>query len=76
MYQPLKIEFYDRKDSLLKTLTHSSYNKYLDTYWRPDKMHMVNHQTGKETTLEWRNYQHKIGFTDRDFDKNTLKRAR
>ncbi|MFT7459760.1 MAG: outer membrane lipoprotein-sorting protein [Planctomycetota bacterium] len=76
MYQPLKVEFYDRKDSLLKTLTHLDYKKYLDSYWRPDSMHMVNNQNGKETTLDWSNYKHKNEFTDRDFDKNTLKKAR
>jgi hypothetical protein len=76
MYQPLKVEFYDRKDSLLKTLTFSGYSKYLDRYWRPEKMDMINHQTGKETALLWKNYRFKNGFTDRDFDQNTLKRAR
>lgn len=76
MYQPLKVEFYDRKDSLLKTLIFSDYAQYLDKYWRPAKMDMVNHQTGKETTLIWKNYQFKNGFSDRDFDQNTLKRAR
>jgi len=76
MYQPLKVEFYDRKNSLLKTLTHIDYKNYLDKFWRPDKMHMVNNQNGKETTLEWRNYKHNSGLTDRDFDKNTLKKAR
>jgi hypothetical protein len=76
MHQPLKLEFYDRKNSLLKSLAHKGYKKYLKHFWRPDEMHMVNHQTGKETTLSWRNYQHDSGLTDRDFDKNTLKRAR
>jgi len=76
MHQPLKLEFYDRKNSLLKSLTHKGYKKYLEHFWRPDEMHMVNHQTGKETTLTWRNYQHNSGLTERDFDKNTLKRAR
>jgi hypothetical protein len=39
-------------------------------------MHMVNHQTQKETILEWSNYQFGTGLTDRDFDKASLKRAR
>ncbi len=76
MYQPLKIEFYDRKDSLLKTLTISGYRQYLGRYWRPDRMDMVNHQTGKSTTLLWSNYRFRTGLTDRDFDRNALKRAR
>ncbi len=76
MYQPTKIEFYDRKDALLKTLHFRHYQQYKEQYWRPDVMDMENHQTGKSTTLEWHDYKFDNGFTDRDFDKNTLKRAR
>ena len=76
IYRPLKVEFYDRKNALLKTLTIKDYKQYLDKFWRPDSMHMVNHQTGKETSLVWKNYKFGNGLTDRDFDQNTLKRAR
>ena len=76
MYQPLKIEFYDRKKSLLKTLTYHDYKQYLSRYWRPSRMEMVNHQTGKSTTLLWLSYKYKNGFGERDFDRNSLKRAR
>jgi outer membrane lipoprotein-sorting protein len=76
MYQPLKLEFYDRKNTLLKTLVFIDYAQYLDQYWRAAEMEMTNHQTGKSTTLTWSDYQFKTGLTDRDFDKNTLKRAR
>ena len=76
MYQPLKIEFYDRKKSLLKTLTQHEYKKYLDKFWRPSRLEMVNHQTGKSTTLLWKSYKFKNGFKERDFDRNSLKRAR
>jgi len=76
MYQPLKIDFYDRKNTLLKTLTFSGYRQYLDKYWRAAVMDMVNHQTGKGTRLEWNDYRFNNGFTERDFDKNTLKRSR
>ena len=76
MYQPLKIEFYDRKKSLLKTLTQHDYKKYLDKFWRAGRLEMVNHQTGKSTTLLWTSYKFKNGFKKRDFDRNSLKRAR
>ena len=75
-YRTLKIDFYDRKSSLLKTLTFSNYKQYLDKYWRASEMFMVNHQTGKSTRLEWKDYKFATGLTDRDFDKNSLKRAR
>ena len=74
--QALKIEFYDRKNALLKTLTNHEYQQYLGQYWRPDRMEMINHQTGKETTLKWQNYSFQNGLTDRDFNRNVLKQAR
>ncbi|MCK5432302.1 MAG: outer membrane lipoprotein-sorting protein [Gammaproteobacteria bacterium] len=76
MYKRRKVEFYDRKNTLLKTLVSSDYKQYLDQYWRPGKMEMVNHQTGKKTDIIWENLQFKNGLGNRDFDRNTLKRAR
>jgi len=75
-YRVQKIEFYDRKDSLLKTLSYSGYKQYLSEYWRADKMMMVNHQNGKSTELEWRNYVFSSGLADSNFNKNALKRVR
>jgi hypothetical protein len=76
MYQPLKIEFYDRKNASLKTLQINGYQLYLDRYWRADSMLMTNHQTGKSTELTWGDYRFKTGLDEHDFDKNTLKRSR
>ena len=76
MWQPLKVEYFDRKNAPLKTLVASEHTQYLGRYWRPGRMSMVNHQTGKSTDLEWKDYQFENGFTDRDFDRNSLKRAR
>jgi outer membrane lipoprotein-sorting protein len=75
-YIPLKIEFYDRKESLLKTLEFRGYQQYLDHYWRADEMFMQNHQTGKSTLLTWEQYQFRTGLQASDFNKNSLKRAR
>lgn len=75
-YRPAKIVFYDKKNALLKTLIYSNYHQYLGHYWRAEKMFMENHQTGKSTLLTWENYKFGNGFTDRDFDSNSLKRAR
>ncbi len=75
-YRIQKIEFYDRKKSLLKTLVFSNYNQYLNQYWRATNMHMTNHQTGKSTQLVYRDYNFRIGLTDSQFNSNGLKRAR
>jgi len=75
-YRVLKAEYYDRKGSLLKTLTPSNYKQYLDKYWRAHQMVMNNHQTGKSTQLTWNSYQFLTGLKESDFNKNRLKRAR
>ncbi len=75
-YRMFKAEFYDRKKSLLKTLTSSSFQQFLGHYWRPGQMDMVNHQNGKSTLLEWTDYEFKTGLSDRDFRSQTLKRIK
>jgi hypothetical protein len=75
-YRVMKIDFYDRKNDLLKTLTYHGYNQYLDKFWRASKMSMVNHQTGKSTDLLWEEYQFATGLSESDFNQNSLKRAR
>jgi len=74
-YIPLKTEYYDRKNTLLKTLEFKGYKQYLNQYWRADELSMVNHQNGKSTSLLSENYRFRTGLTDRDFDQNTLKRS-
>ena len=75
-YRLQKIDFYDRKDELLKTLTYLDYRRYLEQFWRAERMEMVNHQTGKSTTLAWTGYEFQTGLSDRDFDQSALRRAR
>ncbi len=75
-YRMQKIDFYDRKNTLLKTLSFNDYKQYLGKYWRARNMRMVNHQSGKSTELQWQQYQFKKGLKQRDFSKNALKRAR
>lgn len=69
-------EFYDRKGDLLKTLKQLDYKQYLNQYWRADKFEMVNHQTGKSTSLSYDNYKFRVGLKDGDFTKANLKRQR
>ena len=76
MHRAIRIDYFDRKNAILKTLVTSNWQQYLGQYWRPDQMDMSNHQTGKSTKLMWNNYQFKTGLDERDFDRNTLKRTR
>lgn len=70
--QQQKIEYYDRKGELLKTLVFHGYQKYLNRYWRPDTMEMENHQTGKGTRIDVTNWQFNKKFSDADFESERL----
>lgn len=74
-YRVEKVEFYDRKNSKLKTLSFTKYKQYKGKFWRADVMTMVNHQNGKSTTLTFTEYNFDIGLTDDDFTQNALRTA-
>jgi len=74
--QVRKIEFYNRRGDLLKTLSLKHYRQYMNKYWRPHQLFMVNHQTKKSTDLIYSEFRFKTGFGDRDFNKAVLKRIR
>ncbi|MEN8200019.1 MAG: outer membrane lipoprotein-sorting protein [Thermodesulfobacteriota bacterium] len=71
-YRLFKVEFFDRKKSLLKSLSIDGYRQYPNGQWRAERMQMVNHQSGKATTLLWQNYRFRTGLTVEDFDLTAL----
>ncbi len=75
-YRMQRVDYYDRKDDLLKTLTFGEYKQYLGKYWRAHDLFMVNHQTGKKTRLLYEKYEFQTGLKARDFTRSRLKRSR
>ncbi|MCE0493287.1 outer membrane lipoprotein-sorting protein [Vibrio salinus] len=75
-YVPMKVEYFDRKHTKLKTLILTDYKQYLNKYWRALTLKMTNHQTGKITILKTSNIEFQTGLKERDFNKNILKRVR
>jgi len=71
-YRPRRVEYYDRKDALLKVLTIQGYRLYQGRYWRPDTMLMSNVQTRKETLLEWTDYDFQTRWGEHVFDPQRL----
>jgi hypothetical protein len=53
---PLRIEYYDRKNELLKVAQFEGYKK-LGKYWRFATIRMENVQTKKKSVLTWENRQ-------------------
>ena len=74
-FQVRKVEFYDRRGDLLKTLELSEYRAYGE-YWRSHLLKMQNHKTGKSTDLRYDDYEFSTGLADKDFVKGVLSRAR
>jgi len=75
-YKILRIEYFDRKNTPLKTLVQSNFKQFLGKYWYPGSMYMENHQTGKSTLLTWSEFKFQTGLSDKSFNKNSLKRIR
>ncbi len=74
-YRIEKIEFYDRKNALLKTLTYSDYKIYKNKFWRANTFNMINHQSNKETLLEFSDYNFDASLSEDDFSQVALQRA-
>ena len=75
-YRPIKIEFYDRKDALLKTLVFSDYTQYQDKFWRAHTLSMENHQTEKSTVLNFDNFDFDTAIPESMFTAARLKNIR
>jgi len=76
VFQTRKVDFYDRKGALLKTLELSDYRLYDEAWWRPQKMLMVNHQTGKSTDFVYGEFTFGGNAGDEEFSKGVLERLR
>ena len=70
------IQYFDRRGAHLKTLSVSQYRKFNGRYWRPLRMEMVNHLTGKRTKLNWSNHRFDTGVNRTDFTSNALRNIR
>lgn len=75
-YQVRKVDFFDRRGDLLKTLEQKEWKQYDGKYWRSHLLSMTNHQTRKSTDLRFSDYAFKTGQRDRDFSKSILRRLR
>jgi outer membrane lipoprotein-sorting protein len=75
-YRTLRSEFYDRKNTLLKTLTAHDFSLHAGKFWRAAKAEMKNAQTGKSTDLLTDTLSFGNGLSASDFTQNSLQRAR
>ena len=67
----LRVEYYDRKDELLKTAVFKGYKKY-GTYWRVGEIDMFNNQTKKRSILVWNARSIGVDLDADDFESDAL----
>lgn len=75
-YRVHQIDFFDRKNAPLKTLTYSDWKKHDGRFWRAHRWTMKNQQSGKSTELVFKKMTFANGYEESDFHRNVLKRIR
>lgn len=73
-FQFRKVEYYNREDRLLKTLSLTGYTKHNGKFWRAHKLVMVNHQTNRSTTIDLSSIRFGAGQTEADFGEQSMER--
>lgn len=68
----LKIDYYDRKNELLKTLSNTGFKLYNNKFWRADVGTMINHQTKKSTILVSKDFVFGKGLAASAFEPEAL----
>lgn len=74
-YLPMRNEYTDRKNSLLKIQTFFGWKKYGKTY-RSDRIEMENLQTGKMSIISFSGRKLGSGLKEKEFTKRSLQRIR
>jgi len=75
-YRPMRIDYYDRKNVLLKSLSYKNYRQFLGRFWRAHEMTMLNRQSGKSTVLRVSKYEFRVGLQKNDFRPGRLRTMR
>lgn len=71
-----KIDYYNKRGELLKTATFSGHEEYQvkgKKFWRPSKVHMMNHMTKKQSIFTWANRKLGAKFGRAQFEKRSLR---
>lgn len=75
-YNPIKIEYFDRKNELLKVADFKDFKMYNvknKKLYRASSIHMKNIQTKKESVITWSDRKLGVSFSDKDFAQERLK---
>jgi hypothetical protein len=73
---PIKIEYYDRREELLKIAEFKDFEKFKvndKNFHRASKIHMKNQQTRKESIFEWSERKLGVKHSKNDFEQRSLR---
>ena len=76
-HNPLKVEYYDRKNELLKIAEFKGYKAYTvkgRKIYRSHEIHMNNVQTKKKSSFIWIKRKLGLSYRDKEFKKGRLKK--
>lgn len=68
---PVQIDYFDRKNELLKTSYFKDYKKY-GNFWRQNEIEVINRQTQKSSILKWDSRKLGETYPAKDFQQNSL----
>ena len=71
----VKIDYYDRKSELLKTLNQSGFKLYNGKFWRAETGKMVNHINGKSTVMVSSNFKFGANVPASEFSPDSLQNS-
>jgi len=66
IYQPRRIEYYNRAGVRVKVLEFWDYRRFEGRWWRPMRMRMSNLRTGARSDIVWRQYRFGAGYRPDD----------
>lgn len=67
----LRVDYYDRKGKLLKVAMFKDYKKY-NGKWRPQRVEMINRQTGKKSNFIYKNRELGKAYAEDMFTPDSL----
>ncbi len=70
---PLQVEYFDRRDRLLKRLTQGGI-EHIDGIWTATKLIMETPRRKSRTLMQYTDVRYNVGLTDSTFEQTALKR--
>lgn len=71
-YRVEQSDYFDKKETLLKSLRFYGYKKYKDEFWRASKLEMKNFKNLKSTTLEFQGFDFETDLDPGQFTSTTF----